>query len=338
LEPTQCGWLIGDRPAIGLTPIAAERIEGGSYPRLDVALRPPSQAVAGVVRLPGGTGAAGQVLLAQVAVRHTATPTIATDSQRIVRLATGADGAWSLSYVGHVRQQGDAALVLPQPSVASLAPDGVYPWSHAIVEVPLTKDRCDLGSLHFADLRLELPGGEPAHAVDVRTWGVGSSGTLATRFAPLIRSDSRGRCRIVSGPGRGSLLAIGERHWLCHELALDERLTSLTLRLQPMLRCSGTVVDEGGRPVAGARLGLGVGRIHNWARKPDLTAMDDHNKRRLLHATSGDDGRFEVQFIPVPGVGYGLRAWRDRAPPAIDASKQLWLESESVEDARLVVH
>jgi RNA polymerase sigma-70 factor (ECF subfamily) len=125
----------------------------------------------------------------------------------------------------------------------------------------------------------------------------------------LVRTGTDGRFTIEDdGRGPRSLELVDEG-W---SLAIGARLPTtsveaedreLTLVAAPAVRFAGVVVDDGGRPVAGARLAWGLPELF----RARFAARLDDAILRVAAVTTGSDGRFELPPLPaIEGAAIGV--------------------------------
>ncbi len=135
----------------------------------------------------------------------------------------------------------------------------------------------------------------------------GALAWLATDFGAAVRAGADGTFRFPDLPEEGGVTAAAPGFFPGDGQVLGKRLP--TFALQPRLAASGMVVDEAGRPVAGARLEASY--------LPDrLQAVKGYTVYRSGgFARSAPSGRFRLAGL-LAGVAYEMRIDREGFAPA----------------------
>lgn len=125
-------------------------------------------------------------------------------------------------------------------------------------------------------------------------------------YGPVVRSAADGTFRLPALPAKGGVHVAAAGFFPAWAEGSDNRLPTLALR--PRLAASGTVVDEAGKPVAGASLKATL--------RPDPKTLNDQGAYRSGgFARSGPDGRFRLGGF-LAGFAYDLRIDREGFAPA----------------------
>lgn len=217
--------------------------------------------------------------------RQDGLPLGTTDDQGVLALAVGEKPPLDVTLLAADGRTFEARVALFRPGEPRTPRELRLP---ALVEIPARVTSAadgrpltgalvwsDPGSVHRTDARGETRLATPAAG----PWG-------AQAAAPGHATDSFGR--LQAGPRR-----------------------PLSFALEPDLAVTGVVVDEAGRPVAGAEISASAA---NWPMR-----MPMRSRMRLFQggslARTGPDGRFRVGNL-VEGISYELRATRAGFAPA----------------------
>jgi hypothetical protein len=157
---------------------------------------------------------------------------------------------------------------------------------------------------------IDLPAGVPVTGKVVSAQdGRALPGALAYPggdYGPVVRSAADGTFRLPALPPKGGVHVTAAGFFPAWAEASGNRAPTLALR--PRLAASGTVVDEAGKPVAGASLKATL--------LPGAQALNDQAAYRSGgFARSGPDGRFRLGGF-LAGFAYDLRIDKEGFAPA----------------------
>ena len=173
----------------------------------------------------------------------------------------------------------------------------------------------DLGSIYLSAMRVAQ--------VEVRT-GKGEQASFAEVAASLSQSmnwgsidqdpaffrvaDRRGRALILVPDSQRNLFVRLEGHgYFFGGMQIPEGEIDIPLKVLPQLRpfskVTGRIVDEKGKPIAGADLSIRSSTMMGGG--PDVNMIYNINWR-LLRGKSDQEGYFALEFIPHPNIQFGV--------------------------------
>ena len=166
---------------------------------------------------------------------------------------------------------------------------------------------------------LDAQGGPPA-ATRVLLWPAEGGGDAGE---PLVLvADRAGRVRVRLEPGRWFVFATDGHTFASDQLdAVAGRRPhpAPDLRLEPLARLAGRVVDADGRPAAGVRFSFSGMSATVPAEEPELARLHRRFESEINHgllrgACTDAEGRFALFFLPVAGLQRTGAPVRHREP------------------------
>ena len=96
------------------------------------------------------------------------------------------------------------------------------------------------------------------------------------------------------------------------------------------------VVDEQGKPVAGATMSLRPLRPRgDSGLTPEQRALRYQYNQSGLRGTSDAQGRFELRFLPIPGLQWNVTAVLKRSDRTVARSQPVTADQDSQGDVQL---
>ncbi|GEM_PF-6709271 len=157
-------------------------------------------------------------------------------------------------------------------------------------------------------IRISGPEGLPVRGAKIlvsRREGKGSSKVWKLPFPRAFVSDRKGVARLTLPSGSFDLIAWkkGKGYRILQE-GLGDAVEAMDLSLEAFKRFTGRCLGPDGKPLAGVRI-----RITGWGMSgnPDYSKKAIEIDQGLLEGKSGEDGGFELFWIPIRGTHFRLR-------------------------------
>lgn len=270
-------------------------------------------------------------------------------SFHVVELAhTGKGGGFTFHGLCDRSARLRLGLILPAEILAELAPEKQRRLPQtSLLWIPLPQPEgqllsqdvraapVDLAKIVRSEVAFRLPDGRPARGASVRVLPMGTHQLDSLdRLVPAVRTDRRGRCRILSFETNPTLVVQHDDHYLIQRLALASP-ADRPITLEPYATVRGRVVDAAGNAVPDGRVMI---RSTSWSSGggPFQNVIGDLN-RRLLAGPTAADGSFKVRFIPEKGLSYGLAGSARIDGKHVYGEVGVQVALESIDEAELVL-
>lgn len=220
----------------------------------------------------------------------------------------------STSFARRLRTSDDGSFVcadVPRPAgsielafAGRAREDGVPVLVRARREVPAEPLDIDLARWPVVTLQALDDVGGPPGDTRVVLWGEASADPV------VLVADRAGRVRVQPEPGEWAVfVSDGEAaRFAMFDAKPDGEGATIELRLQPLASCTGVLLDDDERPVAGALFNLNGA---SWqprdgsetAEQLWLRKLSFEIDRRLTHGVRTDaEGRFTLRFVEIEGA------------------------------------
>lgn len=185
---------------------------------------------------------------------------------------------------------------------------------HRLAEPPATEVVVDLAQCKPLHLRLLDEGKAPAR--DARILLISrATGDGIDAWAPQVVPNGSGHATVLLQPGDWALFARDRTGFAFLKVDGQQEQEAL-LPFEPMPSMRGKVVDQEGRPVAGARMhGVSMSVMGMGGRQPELDALAQHLSWTWIQATrTGADGAFDCRLLSLPNMRFQGQFVDESAP------------------------